>query len=104
MQIGAWFLLSEPVRPSSSSATTPDSEHVRGGSAVAPEDEVADELPSAMEGAAGATYAQMVAHMIPVAASPDLPPPNLSHNGEFSDWVYTIHTAKYDRAEVCTPS
>lgn len=102
MQIGTWFLLSAPVQPHSSPATTLDRGHARGDYAVAPEEEAADFVPSEVEGSAGSTYAQMVAHMIPVTASPDLPPPSLSHNGEFSDWVYTIPTVKYDRAEVCT--
>ena len=32
------------------------------------------------------------------------PPPALSRNGEFSDWVYTVPTARYDRTEVGPPS
>jgi hypothetical protein len=46
------------------------------------------------------TYAQLVEDMIPMAGGRGGPPPALSRNGEFSGWVYTMASEKYDRSEV----
>lgn len=93
-QVAAWYVLSEPVAPAASATRSAAAE------VFAPEgDEMAaaakDEIPRERT-----TYAQLVEDMIPMAGGRDGPPPALSRHGEFSDWVYTMPTAKYDRNEV----
>lgn len=93
-QVGAWYTLSEPYkRPAEESTSVGDTAS-------------GEKVGATAEGAQPqerTTYAQLVEHMIPMAGGREGPPPSLSRHGEFSDWVYTIPTAKYDRKEVCPP-
>lgn len=92
-------MLSEPV-----AATSAIAAHARG-TAAAP---AAADGSAQVDAAAAAeqaqqehvTYAQLVEDMIPMAGGRDGPPPALSRNGEFSGWVYTMASEKYDRSEV----
>lgn len=91
-QVAAWYMLSEPVSPSAGVAgpekdTTAAASSSQADAATAAEQE-------------RITYAQLVEDMIPMAGGRDGPPPALARNGEFSDWVYTMASEKYDRSEV----
>ena len=90
-QAGTWYALSEPYQArdndTDGSAVAHDSREERAGAST--------QLPQPRT-----TYTQMIEHMIPMAGGREGPPPSLSRGGEFSDWVYTIPTAKYDRKEV----
>lgn len=103
MQVTGWYMLSEPVAPPAAVATRTQGTAAAAATAAAPAD-------SSAEGETGAaaqraqqeriTYAQLVEDMIPMAGGRDGPPPALSRNGEFSGWVYTMASEKYDRSEV----
>jgi hypothetical protein len=100
MQIGVWYFLSDPVRSGSKLAAKISSEPGENSK----EGRLKGDAPSAKsfgsDSSKGNTYSELVENMIPAAGSADLPPPSLSHDGEFSDWVYTIPCTKYDRTEV----
>lgn len=95
--VAAWYVLSEPVKaqPVSKAAAA------AAGAASAPADGSGqDAVPDTQQAQQEqTTYAQLVEDMIPMGGGRDGPPPALSRQGEFSDWVYTMPTAKYDRNE-----
>lgn len=101
MQVAAWYMLSEPVKAQPVSTATTAAAGTSapadgGGHAAAPDAQHAQQERT--------TYAQLVEDMIPMGGGRDGPPPALSRQGEFSDWVYTMPTAKYDRNEVSSQS
>lgn len=90
-QVGTWYTFSEPYQArdndTDGSAVAHDSREDRAGASTQPPQP-------------RTTYTQMLEHMIPMAGGREGPPPSLSRGGEFSDWVYTIPTARYDCKEV----
>ena len=50
--------------------------------------------------AAAATYDEVIGEMAAGAAQREDPPAALAHGGQYSGWVYTAPSSKYDTAEV----
>jgi hypothetical protein len=101
-QVAAWYMLSEPVAGPSVNPGARGAAAAAGTAAAAHGDSQihAEEAAEQQAKQGSVTYAQLVEDMIPMAGGRDGPPPALARNGEFSDWVYTIASEKYDRNEV----
>lgn len=97
LQVVVWFTLSEPV-----AASRVATMHTQDAAAAAAADSSmpADAEAAVQQAQERVTYAQLVEDMIPMAGGREGPPPALALNGEFSDWVYTMGSEKYDRNEV----
>ena len=98
LQVVVWFMLSEPV--AASRVATSHVQDATAAAAAADSGSPTDTDASVQQAQESVTYAQLVEDMIPMAGGREGPPPALARNGEFSDWVYTMGSEKYDRNEV----